>query len=102
MNSHRTWWLKPKVSDFEITITVESLVTHISRNANKYWFPTSVQPKVHSFKYIMSDREGLAGGGSSDEDLSLPKATVSKMIAGMRFPPCLRIFASHFFYRTST
>ncbi|KAF9534409.1 histone-fold-containing protein [Crepidotus variabilis] len=29
----------------------------------------------------MSDREGLAGGGSADDDLSLPKATVAKMIA---------------------
>lgn len=32
----------------------------------------------------MSDREALAGGGgTSDDDLSLPKATVSKMIAGV-------------------
>lgn len=31
----------------------------------------------------MSDREGTSGGApSSDEDLSLPKATVAKMITG--------------------
>lgn len=31
----------------------------------------------------MSDREGHSGGGApTDEDLSLPKATVAKMIAG--------------------
>jgi hypothetical protein len=31
----------------------------------------------------MSDREGHSGAGPSDEDLSLPKATVAKMISGM-------------------
>lgn len=32
----------------------------------------------------MSDREGHSGGGApTDEDLSLPKATVAKMIAGV-------------------
>ncbi|KAG6334149.1 hypothetical protein ID866_4937 [Astraeus odoratus] len=31
----------------------------------------------------MSDREGHMGSGSSDDDLSLPKATVAKMISGM-------------------
>jgi hypothetical protein len=31
----------------------------------------------------MSDREGHSGGGApTDEDLSLPKATVAKMITG--------------------
>lgn len=31
----------------------------------------------------MSDREGHSGGGApTEEDLSLPKATVAKMIAG--------------------
>lgn len=35
----------------------------------------------------MSDREGLSGGGSTDEDLSLPKATVAKMISGTHFQP---------------
>jgi len=31
----------------------------------------------------MSDREGHSGGGAPpDEDLSLPKATVAKMITG--------------------
>jgi len=34
----------------------------------------------------MSDREGNSGGGAPpDEDLSLPKATVAKMISGMCF-----------------
>ncbi|THH18553.1 hypothetical protein EW146_g2436 [Bondarzewia mesenterica] len=32
---------------------------------------------------IMSDREGHSGAPASDEDLSLPKATVAKMITGM-------------------
>lgn len=33
----------------------------------------------------MSDREGHSGGGApTDEDLSLPKATVAKMITGMQ------------------
>lgn len=31
----------------------------------------------------MSDREGHSGAPPSDEDLSLPKATVSKMITGV-------------------
>lgn len=32
----------------------------------------------------MSDREGHSGNGApTDEDLSLPKATVAKMIAGV-------------------
>ncbi|KAH0839685.1 hypothetical protein J3R83DRAFT_606 [Lanmaoa asiatica] len=30
----------------------------------------------------MSDREGHVGSGSTDDDLSLPKATVAKMING--------------------
>lgn len=30
----------------------------------------------------MSDREGHVGSGSADDDLSLPKATVAKMISG--------------------
>lgn len=30
----------------------------------------------------MSDREGHIGSGSTDDDLSLPKATVAKMISG--------------------
>ncbi|KAG8218407.1 TATA binding protein-associated phosphoprotein [Butyriboletus roseoflavus] len=30
----------------------------------------------------MSDREGHVGSGSADDDLSLPKATVAKMITG--------------------
>lgn len=30
----------------------------------------------------MSDREGHVGSGSTDDDLSLPKATVAKMISG--------------------
>ena len=42
----------------------------------------------------MSDREGHSGAGPSDEDLSLPKATVAKMISGM----CLWLFVhSHKF-----
>ena len=38
-----------------------------------------------SLKYsTMSDREGHSGNGApTDEDLSLPKATVAKMIAGV-------------------
>ena len=36
------------------------------------------------FYSIMSDREGHSGNGApTDEDLSLPKATVAKMIAGL-------------------
>jgi hypothetical protein len=35
----------------------------------------------------MSDREGNSGGApGSDDDLSLPKATVAKMITGERRP----------------
>ena len=30
----------------------------------------------------MSDHEGVGGGSSLDDDLSLPKATVAKMISG--------------------
>lgn len=30
----------------------------------------------------MSDREGHVASGSADDDLSLPKATVAKMISG--------------------
>lgn len=30
----------------------------------------------------MSDQEGAIGGGGSDEDLSLPKATVNKYVSG--------------------
>lgn len=37
----------------------------------------------------MSDREGHSGGGAlTDEDLSLPKATVAKMIAGAPLSTC--------------
>jgi len=41
----------------------------------------------------MSDREGHMATGSSDDDLSLPKATVAKMISGMyiSWPPLPRI-----------
>lgn len=39
----------------------------------------------------MSDREGHSGGGApTEEDLSLPKATVAKMIAGMSLVILLR------------
>lgn len=31
----------------------------------------------------MSDREGLSGAPGNDDDLSLPKATVAKMITGL-------------------
>jgi len=31
----------------------------------------------------MSDREGAGGGSTGDDELSLPKATVAKMISGM-------------------
>jgi len=38
---------------------------------------------IQSSPIVMSDREGHSGGGApTDEDLSLPKATVAKMIAG--------------------
>lgn len=30
----------------------------------------------------MSDREGPSGSGAADDDLSLPKATVYKLIGG--------------------
>lgn len=36
----------------------------------------------------MSDREGASGAAALDDELSLPKATVSKMISGARL--CIR------------
>ena len=38
--------------------------------------------------YNMSDREGASGAAALDDELSLPKATVSKMISGARL--CIR------------
>lgn len=35
----------------------------------------------------MSDREGHSGAPPGDDDLSLPKATVAKMIAGVHYQP---------------
>ena len=38
----------------------------------------------------MSDREGHSGAPPTDDDLSLPKATVAKMIAGTHMVPLPR------------
>ena len=38
----------------------------------------------------MSDREGHSGAPPADDDLSLPKATVAKMIAGTHMVPLPR------------
>jgi hypothetical protein len=48
-------------------------------------------------EYItMSDREGHSGGiPGADDDLSLPKATVTKMIAGKVKPLHFSAFLSH-------
>ena len=46
----------------------------------------------------MSDREGHSGNGApTDEDLSLPKATVAKMIAGLYILTSFQSVIVHFF-----
>ena len=47
----------------------------------------------------MSDREGHSGNGApTDEDLSLPKATVAKMIAGVYILTFFQSLIAHFFF----
>lgn len=50
---------------------------------------------LNRIKHNMSDREGHSGGAGTDEDLSLPKATVAKMIAGTSHPHPLRHVVIH-------
>lgn len=55
------------------------LLNHLNRKPSTHpcTFATLVLRRTD-----MSDREGHVGSGSTDDDLSLPKATVAKMISG--------------------
>lgn len=82
-NSQQPWWLRKARADFEKKVTTINLV-YISCMTIRFY---SLLWTSLTFALLtgleMSDREGHSGPPPTDEDLSLPKATVAKMIAGM-------------------